>query len=91
LPETVTYKLCTMVHQSLIATAPRYLSNFYRAYISCRCSVWETLAICLSKWTDRATPQTVQCGLVCFQCRSPVGLEHFGRLCALHSTVLGVR
>jgi len=33
------------------------------------------------KWTHCATPQTVQRGLACFQCRSPsFGLEFFGKL-----------
>jgi len=31
-------------------------------------------------WTDGATPQTFQLGPPCFQCRSPIGLEFFGRL-----------
>jgi len=39
-----------------------------------------TSAIRLPKWTDGAKPQTVQCKLACFQRRSPVSLEFFGRL-----------
>ena len=42
-----------------------------------------TIAICLSQCTDGASPpQTVQRGPAHFQCRSPVSLEFFGRLCA---------
>jgi len=49
--------------------------SFWIMYINCRCSFSETPAICLPRWTDGATPQTVQCWPACPQCRSPVSLK----------------
>jgi len=65
-----------MIYHCLHATAPQYLSEL----CTLAADVFsEKSAVCTPKWTDGATPQTVQHGLACFQCRSTVGLAFFGR------------
>jgi len=70
-PETVTYKLNVMVYHCLLATARRYLSELSSS-VADMVSRRHLRSVCLNKLI------TVHCGLACFQCSSPVGIEFFG-------------
>ena len=80
--ENEIYEFSVMVDHCLHATAPRYLSELCTFIVIDVASRRHLRSVCQNELMVPRHKLSSTHGLACFQCRSPVSLEFFGRLSA---------